>query len=278
MTDQAKPGVTLNGQSSDWHYVPDTVIDDMDPEGLAVRGASMRGDANRRANAPRQDAMGVYRVSAGGIDAVVACVADGADDVPLSWLGAELVCLLVRDEVTSRLPQLFADPENVQKVCEDLVESLSARLVRRAGFLNVDPAALATALAVAVVETGAEAQERRIVRFSLGSCTFTGVQTKYIKFTNFQDILHAALTRPETIPDSKITVRAMAATRPSGYLGLLSSTGMIRAMQNEHFFNQVVLRWRESEVPDSLAFARQLASSWGEFGGEDRTAICIWAR
>ena len=98
----------LRGLSDDWHKVPDTVLDGADVGDLAIRGASVRGDAHRYESNTRQDAMDISRVRDGEIDVMLGCVADGVSREPLSQVGAAQACLLVRDEVRQRLSVLLA--------------------------------------------------------------------------------------------------------------------------------------------------------------------------
>ena len=174
------PEPYLGGLPRHWHAVPDTVLDGADLWQLSVRGASLRGSRHRADGVARQDAMGIYPVTADGIEAVLGCVADGVDDEPLSHLGAEQACLILRDEVRARLPQLFSwqprdapsgAKEEIDQVWQDLVQSAAERLIGRAALLKVAPGALSASLAVALVETTADdAGWRRWMTFTLGDC------------------------------------------------------------------------------------------------------------
>jgi hypothetical protein len=104
--------------------VPDSVLDGADLDGLAIRGASLRGDEHRYYGATRQDSMSIAEVSDGRIIAYLACVADGVGSEPLSQHGSASVCELAYEEVRTRLSQLFAtDPEvDLPALCQDLAE------------------------------------------------------------------------------------------------------------------------------------------------------------
>ena len=176
----------LSGLPRHWHAVPDTVLDGADLVHLSVRGASLRGASHRTDGAARQDAMGIYPVAADGIEAVLGCVADGVDDEPLSHLGAEQACLILRDEVRARLPLLLSwqpggswqpndvpgdTRDEIHQVCQDLVRSAADRFAGRASLLKVAPGALSATLAVALVETtGDDEGGHRWMTFTLGDC------------------------------------------------------------------------------------------------------------
>ncbi|WFE93198.1 protein phosphatase 2C domain-containing protein [Micromonospora sp. WMMD987] len=74
-------------------YRPDTVIDGWAADGFAVRAASVRGPGHRASGVPRQDDFAVATVAG----SVIAVVADGVSNAPLSHLGATMVCRTVVD-------------------------------------------------------------------------------------------------------------------------------------------------------------------------------------
>ncbi|MFI9639026.1 protein phosphatase 2C domain-containing protein [Micromonospora sp. NPDC051925] len=74
-------------------YRPDTVIDGWAAVGFEVRAASVRGPGHRASGVPRQDDFAL--ATAGG--SVIAVVADGVSNAPLSHLGATMVCRTVVD-------------------------------------------------------------------------------------------------------------------------------------------------------------------------------------
>ncbi|SCF46709.1 Protein phosphatase 2C [Micromonospora matsumotoense] len=74
-------------------YRSDTVIDGWAAGGFEVRAASVRGPGHRASGVPRQDDFALATV--GG--SVIAVVADGVSNAPLSHLGATMVCRTVVD-------------------------------------------------------------------------------------------------------------------------------------------------------------------------------------
>ncbi|MBW4703775.1 MULTISPECIES: protein phosphatase 2C domain-containing protein [unclassified Micromonospora] len=74
-------------------YRPDTVLDGWATDGFAVRAASVRGPGHRASDVPRQDDFAL--ATADG--SVIAVVADGVSNAPLSHLGATMVCRTVVD-------------------------------------------------------------------------------------------------------------------------------------------------------------------------------------
>jgi hypothetical protein len=82
-------------------YRPDTVIDGWSSEHFHVRCAAVRGPAHRALAVPRQDECTVVLHPATG--AVIAVVADGVSNAPLSHLGATVVCRTVVDYLLQAL-------------------------------------------------------------------------------------------------------------------------------------------------------------------------------
>ncbi|MDG4814148.1 protein phosphatase 2C domain-containing protein [Micromonospora sp. WMMD956] len=74
-------------------YRSDTVIDGWATAGFEVRAASVRGPGHRASGVPRQDDFAL--ATAAG--SVIAVVADGVSNAPLSHLGATMVCRTVVD-------------------------------------------------------------------------------------------------------------------------------------------------------------------------------------
>ncbi|MEV6305201.1 protein phosphatase 2C domain-containing protein [Actinoplanes sp. NPDC051861] len=74
-------------------YRPDTVIDGWAAEGFEVRAASVRGAGHRASGEPRQDELAVATHEG----SLIAVVADGVSNAPLSHLGATMVCRTVVD-------------------------------------------------------------------------------------------------------------------------------------------------------------------------------------
>ena len=288
------PGPLYLGALPDhWHAVPDTVLDGADLQGLSIRGASLRGSRHRREGVVRQDAMGIYPVSANGIEAVLGVVADGVDGEPLSHLGAEQTCLIVRDEVRARLSQLFSwqmledgliDESNdeIGQVCLDIVQSAADRLSGRATFLHAKPKALSTSLAVVVVDiTPADKRLNRFVTFRVGdSSAFFGNGASNV---DIQPIFGALEPRQGDHPTTSLPTSANRVSKRSGWLGgrswvAVCTSGLDESLRRPDIESQVKSSWSNGRsIPTLPEFASQVAVE-ADGTDADRTAICFWGR
>jgi uncharacterized protein YegL len=270
----AKPGTDPAAIPDEWHKVPDTALDGAAFGGLVIRAASLRGDKHRLAGVTRTDAMSIYRVREGEVDAVVACVAEGADVGPLSALGADQACQLVRDEVLKRLAKLFADAKDAPAVCQDLVEGVADRLARRAGFLEVAPEELSTALMVAVVEAGGDPQQRQSVLFGVGACAAFTLRDGAFGAPYFAAGKAGA---ESALPTSIGQVAVRTGNLSQGEALLVCTNGLAKPMRRAEVSERLAAWWRASEVPSLPEFAWQLSFRTAA-PADDRTAICLWAR
>jgi serine/threonine protein phosphatase PrpC len=121
-------------------YRPDTVADGWAAAGFEVRAASVRGPGHRASGVPRQDDFAL--ATAAG--SVIAVVADGVSNAPLSHLGATMVCRTVVDYL-----QRADDPVD----WHDLLRCAGWALVEYAGrqLGETDPQRAETLLASTVV-------------------------------------------------------------------------------------------------------------------------------
>jgi uncharacterized protein YegL len=268
--------VTPAGLPEGWHRVPDTVIDGADLDGLVIRGASVRGDKHRAAGTTRKDAMGIYRVRDGDFDAIVACVAGGADEASLSHLGAEQACLLARDEVAKRLPTLFGDPADAPAVCLDLIESVSSRLTRRAGFLNVDPAALATSLAFVVAEAGGDPTRRRSISAEVGPCRWFSFSADPSRLV-VQSVDRWQVSDSSTSPVLGTEVTVGVAPLLPGEMLTIFTGGLVKQMGQDDLESHLLSSWEDATVPSLDEFGGGFSFD-DEDAADDRTAIFLWIR
>ena len=246
--------------------VPDTVLDGVDHDGLSVRGASLRGADHQASGASRQDAMGIYQLRGGEVEAILGVVADGADAAPLSHLGAAESCRLLADEAQRRLPDLFAaqSVHDLTLVCEDLMAAVADRLVRLAGSLKVDTGALPIALAAAAVETGGHPYERRCFYLRSGDCRVYQMRTRGAGSTE-QVRNWGTVGQLELGP---------------GIALLLTTSGLAKLMGDRQVRDGTTAWWREGNVPGLQEFAWQLSFQHAgpDAQADDRTAICFWPR
>jgi uncharacterized protein YegL len=298
---------SLNGLPGHWHKAADTELDGADLAGLSVRAASLRGAAHRESGVSRTDAMDIYQVANGGIDAIVATVVgraadDDADepdgDEPSespSGLAAREAARLIREEVRVRLPHLFAAQPGpaLDTVCADLLATVAERLTRRAGFLGIDTESMSVVLATVVVQTAAEGTSRPFVSFTLGDCA--------IFMLHGGDFLPAAafcFALPEGTPlsddqpfagqgpdaaDRIDTIDGLDTVVSELDLGhmLIACTGSLAEslsiLPPTEASAQLAAAWGTGQPPDLLDFAAQLSHDWSG-ATDDRTAVCLWAR
>jgi Protein phosphatase 2C/von Willebrand factor type A domain len=265
------------GLPDDRYKVPDTVLDGADLHGLSIRAVSLRGERHQSRAVSRGDAMEVSLLRDGESEVFLGCVAMGVDGQPLSHLGAAEACRLVREEARPRLAALFAakTPSSVRPVCQDLVESVSDRLSRRASFLRTDPAALSTALAAVAVEVGSQRGLRRFVAFAVGDCSVLTL-TDGDFHPVFPDKKHGEGTA-STLPARPAATFAMTGTVKRGTLVLACTNGLHAPLGEAGVREQLVAWWSGGQPPDLQEFGWQLSFRAKSYE-DDRTAVCCWAR
>jgi hypothetical protein len=280
------PTTPLSRLPADQHKVPDTELDAADFDGLAVRGASIRGDEHRQHGVTRKDAMGIYQVRHGTAEAVVACVAGGGTG-EFSHIGAAQACRLVRDEATHRLAELLSacssrDNRAVDKLCADLLASVADRLTALAGALRVTPAALSTRLMAAVVDTTAGPLPRSCVLLAAGQAApFDLIEYQPGAIVTVWRALHSDLATTEARPEKgalPIPTRTWSMSwklRPGEPLTICTD-GIEAAFASKSLGDAAQAWWGNGRVPSLPEFARQLSARVPGLTG-DRTAICLWA-
>jgi uncharacterized protein YegL len=261
-----------------WHKATEMALDGADTDALSVRAASLRGADHRDKGLSRQDAFGLYHLRQAGTEAVLGVVADGADDAPLSHIGAAEACRLLADEAQRRLPDLFAVPtaKDLAPVCEDLVAAVADRLVSLARSLRVDPSTLSTSLAAAIVETSGDPSQLRCLYLGGGGCKIhLGIETD----------------KPHVVRSEFMDPKAAGAVLPmsAGFVGqaelqrsplILSTSGLAKLMKDEKVGDGLAVWWGPGSVPSLQEFAWQLSFQHASPGAQadDRTAVVFWSR
>jgi serine/threonine protein phosphatase PrpC len=261
--------------------VPDTVLDGADFEGLAIRGASLRGDRHRYEATVRQDSMGMWRIGTQETAAVLVCVTDGVSSEPLSHRGAAEACRLLRDAVALDVPDLLKAQakRRLIPVWENIAQDISDRLTAVAGYLAVAPRALSTTLAAALVELNPEdPAQRRYVILSVGDAT-----AFLLGDGEFSPLLadphDAAITSTATyaLPTSIGEVGVAAGVMGPGDVLMVCTDGMSNPMRNEDVRAQLAEWWGTGRVPSMAEFGWQLSYRVKSYD-DDRTAVCVWGR
>jgi serine/threonine protein phosphatase PrpC len=261
--------------------VSDTVLDGADLPGLAIRGASLRGDDHRYMTEPRQDSMGIWRIADPGTEAILICVADGVGSEPVSHLGSAEACRLLRDEARRHLAALLAPDrdEDVPALCRDLAQGVALRLDDLARRLAIAPKSLSTTLVGALIETRpTDPGRRRCVIVSVGDSTaFLLRDGSFLPCLPNQHEGDITSTRVDALPAaSGLVATRIVQLRPTDML-MICTDGLSNPMQNEEVRRKLAAWWASDRIPGLPEFGWQLSFRAQSFG-DDRTAVCAWGR
>jgi serine/threonine protein phosphatase PrpC len=270
-----KPG-NMSGSA-----VPDTALDGGDLPGLALRGASLRGEDHQNTGVVRQDSMGMWRVNDGKMAAVLVCATDGVSSQPNSHRGAVAMCQLVRDLAQEQLSHFFKAEARtgIRFVWEFMADQLAKQLSDLALRQNMDPVTLSTTLAAALIEENPEdPAERRYVILNVGDAT--AYLLRGGKFTQcLVDPHEGEITESGTwsLPTSVEEVKTATGTLKPGDMLMVCSDGMSNPMRNGSVQEQLARWWSGDRVPGLLEFGWQVGYRVKTYG-DDRTAVCVWSR
>ncbi|MFD6096489.1 hypothetical protein ACFVWN_23350 [Nocardiopsis flavescens] len=225
--------------------VADTVIDEADHPGLALRAVSLRGDRNRAAGLPRQESFGLYPLE-GFVLAVTACGFPSVRD-------ADRARRLLRRGVADRLPELGAprrDPGHFRGLCAQLL----GRAVREgppgsltAALLRLSPAGETTDCLL----FGTDAASARLLRGG------------------------AWEPLPATLPAAPDGVHVNGRPIAPGEALLLCGEGLSGPMADAETADRLAAQWGAGRVPGRMEFGRQLDFR-ADGHDADRTAVCLW--
>ncbi len=266
----------LNWLPSDNFAVPDTVLDGAYAPGLAIRGASVRGDEHRFYGTTRQDSMGIWRVTDSHTDAFLVCVADGVGSQPLSQLGSAKACPLLRTEVTRLVTPLFTADE-VPQLCQGMMQRVAHGLEDVASRVSADPKELSTTLVGAVIEASpVSPEERRCVVFGVGDSGAFLLRdaTFHALFADQHDAMITS-TGTNALPTSVGRAVTYAGVLVPGDVLMICTDGLISPMRNGKVTGQLAEWWGSGNVPGLPQFAWQLSFRAKSFS-DDRTAVCVW--
>ncbi|OLT31468.1 hypothetical protein BJF79_37030 [Actinomadura sp. CNU-125] len=257
--------------------VPDMVFDGADLDGLTVRAASLRGDDHRYYGEPRQDSVALWTVPLAGTDALVACVADGVGSQPRSHEGSALACRLLRAEI-----ERAADTwtwERAGELTAGAVVRVASAMTAHAAEAGLDPKALSTTLAAAIVDAGPGGEPRPAAVLNIGDGA-----AYWLRGGALEPVRPAAAdpgaivdSRTDALPGSPGTVRPMSAWLRPGEALVLCTDGLSNPMHSADVRDRLVASWSAPEPPGIIDFGWQLAFRAKSYG-DDRSAVCIWGR
>lgn len=263
------------------YTMPDTVLDGAYVPGLAIRGASLRGDEHRYYGTTRQDAMGIWRVADPHTHGFLICVADGVGSQPLSQVGSRNACSLLRAKVSPRVTHLLTGNEESELpgLWRDLVTGIAEEIAATATSMERDPKELSTTLVGALIEASPDSpDERRFVAFSVGdSGAFLLRGGAFHPL--FADPHDSAITSTGTnaLPTSVGQVLTSTGALATGDMLMLCTDGLSGPMRNSKVTERLVEWWGgQSTIPSLTEFGWQLGFRAKSYS-DDRTAVCAWS-
>jgi serine/threonine protein phosphatase PrpC len=273
--------------------VPDTVLDGAEFPGLTIRGASLRGDDHHARQEVRQDSMGMWRLWDGETAAILVCAADGVGSQPLSHLGSAHACAALAKRIGRDVTRLFqaaeddslaelaglAEPAGLAELAGHIVADVCRAIEEVARQQGVEPKALSTTLAAAVVEASPAAEdEHRFVVFNVGDATaFVLRDGEFRPCLDGGHDADAPITSSGTwaLPASVGPVGTAAGVIGPGDMLMVCTDGMSNPMLNRDVREQLARWWGGGTVPGLPEFGWQLSYRVRTFS-DDRTAVCVW--
>ncbi|WP_436885188.1 hypothetical protein [Nocardiopsis dassonvillei] len=229
--------------------VPDTVIDESDHPGLALRAVSLRGDRNRAQGRPRQESFGLYPLEHRGEGFALAVTACGFPTVR----DADRVRRVLWRGVATRMAEFAAplrDPEHFRGLCALLLGQAT----------EVGPGG---ALTAALVRLSPEGETT--------DCLLFGT-----------DVSAARLLRggaweplPATLPAEPGGVHVNGHRIEPGEALLMCGEGLSGPMADAEVADRLAAQWGSGRVPGRTEFAWQLDFR-ADGHDTDRTAVCLW--
>ncbi|MFC6881406.1 MULTISPECIES: protein phosphatase 2C domain-containing protein [Actinomadura] len=244
---------------------PDTVLDAAQAPGLVIRAASARGDAHRYNAQPRQDAMGLWRISE---RILLACVADGLGSAELSHLGAMAACDAARG--LRRRPD-----EQFKEMAERYFSRIAEAIEEAAAVRGVGGGELATTFLAAVLEVGSHGSPHKAWLMRVGDCEAMVLRNG--EWTScFFAVPEGEVSSSATLalPGHADQVEIYETPLEPGDVLLLCTDGLSKPMRGEEVRTQLAGWW--GEHPPSMAEFLWQLSFRARTHDDDRTAICVW--
>ncbi|WP_150241578.1 protein phosphatase 2C domain-containing protein [Nocardiopsis quinghaiensis] len=261
--------------------VPDTVVDEADYGGLALRAASLRGDGHRFKRESRQDAFGLYELAHGDGRFALACVADGVGSRKMTHRGAGYACRLLFQAVSAHLEGLLdfgGDIAHFQELGERIVGGVAAGMSALARREGVEPVELSTTLTAALVQLTPEGERAGVLLFAVGdSPAYLMRDGRTLPLTDGDEDGAVASTRTNALPTDIGRVHVSGHWLEPGETLLLCTDGLSGPMASPAVADRLAAWWGGGRVPRRTEFAWQLDFQAKSYD-DDRTAVCLWGR
>jgi serine/threonine protein phosphatase PrpC len=265
----------------------DIELDGADLSRLHVRAASLRGSDHQFNIEPRQDSIRIRQVTnKAGSRTLSAVVSDGVGSQPLSHLGSRLICdrfseLLGADGALD----LVRNDGKLEKIAKSVVRGLVDELERAAKEKKRAPKEYSATMVAAVVEDvppNYVDPVRKAVVLAIGdACAYV------LRHDGAWEDVHD----PKDVPGDLVSTGtdAMPGSGPEalccyqaflspGDMLLICTDGLANPMRgNAEVKDRLAFYWRGASPRSALEFGWQVGFR-AKSHGDDRSAICIWAR
>ena len=270
----ARPGRPLHparGLPDRGGSVPDTVLDEADYPGLALRAASLRGGAHRLEGECRQDSFGMYGLEAGELRAVLVCVADGVGGRSMSHRGAASACDLLSQLVDEHLGGLIGrDADDSRDLCERIVARVARGMADLAASEGVDDRELSTTLTAALVELTPEGETARVLLLAVGDSPAHLLREGLMEPLSVVD-------RTAALPADIRRVHVSGHRLAPGETLLLCTGGLAGPMDDADVTGRLLGWWGGDGIPGRMEFGWQVDFRTRSHD-DDRTVVCVWGR
>jgi serine/threonine protein phosphatase PrpC len=265
----------------------DIELDGADLSRLQVRAASLRGSDHQFNIEPRQDSIRIRQVTnKTGHRTLSAVVSDGVGSQPLSHLGSRLICdrfseLLGADGALD----LVRNEGRPEKIAKSVVQRLNDELERAAKEKKRAPKEYSATMVAAVVEDvppGHGDLVRRAVVLAIGdSCAYVLRRDGAWEDVHDPKDVSGDLvsTGTDALPGSGVgALHSYQVPLNPGDVLLICTDGLANPMRgNAEVEDRLASYWRGGAPRSSLEFGWQVGFR-AKSHGDDRSAICIWAR
>ncbi|MFI7012054.1 protein phosphatase 2C domain-containing protein [Streptomyces sp. NPDC050145] len=271
--------------------LPDTVMDGASAPGVTVRAASVRGDSHRYHGEPRQDALGVARITFpaapqqsgdGGEELLMLAVADGVGSAAQSHLGSNEVCRLaaryVRRAVSLPAVIRSGDGERFQEIADTVVERISHALSNAALDRGHEPGAYATTLRILLVPSDPSIRTRAFLAVGDGGTALLRGGFWYPDITAMSgDDTEMIDTRTAALPMSRTAQTRLIPARAGDVL-VLATDGLSGPLAGDEEMREFLrAAWGDGTVPEPADFLWQFQYRVKSYD-DDRTAVVLWER